>query len=107
TLAINDSPVNCPILHDVHRIEYMTGYFYEQAGLLLADKVDARFQEMAEFLKTAPYSGVKIRNNVDESYRKLIVPHFPFILLYQYIKENSNICILRVLHTSRQITSTF
>lgn len=82
-------------------------YFYEQAGLLLADKVDARFQEMAGLLKTALYSGVKARNNVDESFRKLIVPHFPFILLYQYIKENSNIRILRVLHTSRQLTSTF
>ncbi|WP_274725157.1 type II toxin-antitoxin system RelE/ParE family toxin [Xenorhabdus bovienii] len=87
--------------------EQIYRYFYEQAGLLLADKVDARFQEMAELLKTAPYSGVKIRNNIDESYRKLIVPHFPFILLYQYIKENSNIRILRVLHTSRQITSIF
>ncbi|WP_230580642.1 hypothetical protein, partial [Xenorhabdus bovienii] len=28
-LAINDSPVNCPILHDVHRIEYMTKFFKE------------------------------------------------------------------------------
>ncbi|MDE1480099.1 type II toxin-antitoxin system RelE/ParE family toxin [Xenorhabdus bovienii] len=62
---------------------------------------------MVELLKTAPYSGVKIRNSVDGSYRKLIVPHFPFILLYPYIKEHSNIRILRVLHTSRQITSTF
>lgn len=82
-------------------------YFYEQAGLLLADKVDARFQEMAELLKTAPLSGVKIKNNVDESYRKLIVPHFPFIMLYQYVKKYSNIRILRVLHTSRKITAIF
>ncbi|WP_230580452.1 hypothetical protein, partial [Xenorhabdus bovienii] len=29
TLAINDSPVNCPILHDVHRIEYMTYIFVD------------------------------------------------------------------------------
>ena len=85
--------------------EHIYSYFYEQAGLLLADKVDEKFQEMAKLLQTAPHSGVKIKNNVDESYRKLIVPHFPFVMVYQYVKKYSNIRILRVLHTSRKITS--
>lgn len=86
--------------------EQIYRYFFEQAGLLLADKVDARFQEMAELLQSTPYSGVKVRNTADD-YRKLIIPHFPFILLYQYDKENENIRIFRVLHTARQITSLF
>lgn len=31
-------------------------YFFEQAGILLADKVDTRFQEMAELLRETPYT---------------------------------------------------
>lgn len=87
--------------------EQIYRYFFEQAGLLLADKVDTRFQEMADLLQNTPYSGIKLRNNADELYRKLIVPHFPFILLYHYDKKNKNIRILRLLHTARQITSLF
>ncbi|ECA1939672.1 type II toxin-antitoxin system RelE/ParE family toxin [Salmonella enterica subsp. enterica serovar Enteritidis] len=82
-------------------------YFFEQAGILLADKVDARFQEMAELLQETPYAGIKLKNNKDELYRKLIVPHFPFTLLYHYEKKIKNIRILRLLHTARQITSLY
>lgn len=80
-------------------------YFFEQAGLLLADRVDARFEELAALLLTNPVAGVKARNNADDRYRKLIVPHFPFILLYYY--DDNEIHILRVLHTSRRVTSLF
>lgn len=87
--------------------EQIYRYFYEQAGLLLADNVDKRFQEMAALLQTTPNAGVKARNTHDSAYRKLVVPHFPFILLYHYAPESESVRILRVLHTSRQITSTF
>ncbi|MBD2795634.1 type II toxin-antitoxin system RelE/ParE family toxin [Xenorhabdus sp. 18] len=82
-------------------------YFFEQAGLLLADEIDAKFVEMAELLKVTPYAGVKVRNNSDERYRKLVVPHFPFIMLYRYDEEIENIKILRILHTARRITGLF
>jgi len=80
-------------------------YFFEQAGLLLADRIDARFEELATLLLTNPVAGVKARNNPDEQYRKLIVPHFPFIMLYRYY--DNEIHILRILHTSRRVTSLF
>nr|WP_233074330.1 type II toxin-antitoxin system RelE/ParE family toxin [Serratia ureilytica] len=80
-------------------------YFFEQAGLLLADRVDDRFEELAALLLTNPVAGVKARSSANGRYRKLIVPHFPFILLYRY--DNNEIHILRVLHTSRRVTSLF
>lgn len=80
-------------------------WFFEQAGLLLADRIDARFEELAALFLTNPVAGVKARNGADERYRKLIVPHFPFIMLYRY--DNSETHILRILHTSRRITSLF
>ncbi|EYU14643.1 type II toxin-antitoxin system RelE/ParE family toxin [Photorhabdus aegyptia] len=84
-------------------------YFFEQAGLLLADKIDTKFSEMAELLKVTPYAGIgiKARNSPDERYRKLVVPHFPFIMLYRYDEDIENIKILRILHTSRRITGLF
>ncbi len=80
-------------------------YFFEHAGLLLADRVDAKFEELAVLLLTNPVAGVKARDSADDRYRKLIVPHFPFILLYRY--DDNEIHILRVLHTSRRVTSLF
>ncbi|MBD2781289.1 type II toxin-antitoxin system RelE/ParE family toxin [Xenorhabdus szentirmaii] len=82
-------------------------YFFEQAGLLLADEIDAKFVEMSALLKVTPYAGVKARNNRDERYRKLVVPHFPFIMLYHYDEEIENIKTLRILHTARKITGLF
>ncbi|WP_164141868.1 type II toxin-antitoxin system RelE/ParE family toxin, partial [Serratia marcescens] len=69
-------------------------YFFEQAGLLLADRIDAKFEELASLLLTNPVVGVKARNNTDERYRKLIVPQFPFIFLYR--SDDKEIHILRV-----------
>jgi len=80
-------------------------YLFEHAGLLLADRVDARFEELAVLLLTNPVAGVKARDSADDRYRKLIVPHFPFILLYRY--DDNEIHILRVLHTSKRVTSLF
>ncbi|EBU3473813.1 type II toxin-antitoxin system RelE/ParE family toxin, partial [Salmonella enterica] len=40
-----------------------------------------------------------------ERQRKLVVPHFPFIIVYA--TENKNVRILRVLHTSRKIASRY
>ncbi|SFU33663.1 type II toxin-antitoxin system RelE/ParE family toxin [Xenorhabdus koppenhoeferi] len=82
-------------------------YFFEQAGLLLADEIDAKFVEMAGLLTVTPYAGVKARNSPDERYRKLVVPHFPFVMLYRYDEEIENIKILRILHTARKITGLF
>ncbi|WP_161804219.1 type II toxin-antitoxin system RelE/ParE family toxin [Photorhabdus heterorhabditis] len=75
-------------------------YFFERAGLLLADTMDTKFSEMAELLKVSPYAGIKARNSPDERYRKLVVPHFPFIMLYRYDEDIENIKILRILHIS-------
>ncbi|KGM26132.1 RelE/ParE family toxin [Photorhabdus luminescens] len=84
-------------------------YFFEQAGLLLADKISTKFSEMAELLKVTPYAsiGIKARNSPDEHYRKLVVLHFPFIMLYRYDEDIENIKILRILHISRRITGLF
>ncbi|REF28526.1 plasmid stabilization system protein ParE [Xenorhabdus cabanillasii] len=82
-------------------------YFFEQAGLLLADEIDAKFVEMAELLRVTPYAGIKVRNSPDERYRKLVVPHFPFIVLYRYDEDMENIKILRILHTARRIAGLF
>ncbi|MBE8597218.1 type II toxin-antitoxin system RelE/ParE family toxin [Xenorhabdus sp. BG5] len=82
-------------------------YFFEQAGLLLADEIDAKFVEMTGLLKVTPYAGMKARNNPDERYRKLVVPHFPFIMLYRYDEDRENIKILRILHTARRIAGLF
>ncbi|MGV7962433.1 type II toxin-antitoxin system RelE/ParE family toxin [Photorhabdus tasmaniensis] len=82
-------------------------YFFEQAELLLADEINTKFSEMAELLKVSPYVGIKARNSPDERYRKLVVPHFPFIMLYRYDEDIENIKILRILHTSRRITGLF
>ncbi|PHM64562.1 hypothetical protein Xsto_02836 [Xenorhabdus stockiae] len=82
-------------------------YFFEQAGLLLADEVDAKFVEMAELLKVTPYAGIKARNSQDERYRKLVIPHFPFIMLYRYDEDRETIKVLRILHTARRIAGLF
>ncbi|WP_434526221.1 type II toxin-antitoxin system RelE/ParE family toxin [Photorhabdus asymbiotica] len=84
-------------------------YFFEQAGLLLADKIDTKFSEMAELLKVTPYAGIGIKacDSPDERYRKLVVPHFPFIMLYRYDEDIESIKILRILHTSKRITGLF
>ncbi|MBD2785790.1 type II toxin-antitoxin system RelE/ParE family toxin [Xenorhabdus sp. DI] len=82
-------------------------YFFEHAGLLLADEIDAKSVEMAEFLKVTPYAGAKARNSSDERYKKLVAPHFPFIMFYRYDEDIKNIKILRILHTARRINGIF
>ncbi|EOC5660747.1 type II toxin-antitoxin system RelE/ParE family toxin [Salmonella enterica] len=58
---------------------------------------------MAAILAENSLAGVKAGRS--ERQRKLVVPHFPFIIVYA--TENKNVRILRVLHTSRKIASRY
>ncbi|MGG4664923.1 type II toxin-antitoxin system RelE/ParE family toxin [Providencia vermicola] len=85
--------------------EHIYHYFFKHAGILLADKIDNRFQELTELLQATPYSGVKVKNK--ENYRKLIIPNFPFFILYQINKKDNHIRILRILHTATRLASNY
>ncbi|EOF5091859.1 hypothetical protein ACK1G0_004870 [Salmonella enterica] len=55
---------------------------------------------MAAILAENSLAGVKAGRS--ERQRKLVVPHFPFIIVYA--TENKNV---RILHTSRKIASRY
>ncbi|TNG92438.1 type II toxin-antitoxin system RelE/ParE family toxin [Pasteurellaceae bacterium USgator11] len=84
--------------------EQIFHYFFEHAGLALADQVDAKFEEMAVLLKQNPQLGKKVKE-ASSRYRKLIIPHFPFILIY--VLEKESLIILRVLHSARKLASSY
>lgn len=78
-------------------------YLNREAGAAVAIAADARLAGMAGILEENPLAGVKAGRQ--ESQRKLVVPHFPFIIVYVVVKEHVH--ILRILHTSRKITSQY
>lgn len=84
--------------------EQIFRYFFEHAGLALADQIEAKFEEMAALLQQNPQLGKKVKET-SSCYRKLIVPHFPFILIYAI--EQESLIILRVLHSARKLTSNY
>lgn len=78
-------------------------YLNREAGTLVATAVDERFTGMIAILKENPFAGAKVGNT--EKQRKLVVPRFPFIIVY--ITAKASVRILRILHTSRKITGQF
>lgn len=78
-------------------------YLYQEAGLLVASATDDKFVSMVNILKENPLAGVK--NGRTTKHRKLVVPRFPFIIIY--VAEETIIRILRILHTSRKIAGCY
>lgn len=78
-------------------------YLNREAGALVAIAADERLAGMAGILTQNPLAGVKAGRS--ETQRKLVVPHFPFIIVYA--TENAWVRILRVLHTSRKVAGQY
>jgi len=78
-------------------------YLYQEAGLPVASATDDKFVGMVSILRENPLAGVKAGRTVKQ--RKLVVPRFPFIIIY--VAEETVVRILRVLHTSRKIAGRY
>jgi toxin ParE1/3/4 len=78
-------------------------YLYQEAGLSVASAADDKLISMVSILKENPQAGVKAGRTAKQ--RKLVVPRFPFIIVY--VAEESLVLILRVLHTSRKIAGRY
>ncbi|EAX7075490.1 type II toxin-antitoxin system RelE/ParE family toxin [Salmonella enterica] len=78
-------------------------YLNREAGAMVAVAADERLSGLVAILEESPLAGVKAGRR--ESQRKLVVPHFPFIIVY--VAEKERVRILRVLHTSRKIASQY
>lgn len=86
-----------------HDRENIFLYLNREAGALVAIAADERLAGMASVLTENPLAGVKAGHS--ETQRKLVVPHFPFIIVY--VTENARVRILRVLHTSRKVAGQY
>lgn len=86
-----------------HDRENIFLYLNREAGALVAIAADDRLAGMATILAENPLAGVKAGRS--ETQRKLVVPHFPFIIVYA--AENARVRILRVFHTSRKIAGQY
>ncbi|ECQ8978662.1 type II toxin-antitoxin system RelE/ParE family toxin [Salmonella enterica subsp. enterica] len=78
-------------------------YLNREAGAVVAIAADERLAGMVDILEENPEAGLKAGHK--ESQRKLVVPHFPFIIVY--VAEKEHVRILRILHTSRRIASQY
>ncbi|KEA52622.1 plasmid stabilization protein [Mangrovibacter sp. MFB070] len=78
-------------------------YLNREVGALVAIAADEQLAGMAGILAENPLAGVKAGRS--ETQRKLVVPHFPFIIVYA--TENARVRILRVLHTSRKVAGQY
>lgn len=78
-------------------------YLNREAGAVVAIAADDRLTGMVAILKDNPLAGVKAGRS--DRQRKLVVPHFPFIIVY--VGEKNRVRILRVLHTSRRIAGQY
>jgi plasmid stabilization system protein ParE len=78
-------------------------YLNREAGALVAIAADERLAGMASILAENPLAGVKAGRS--DKQRKLVEPHFPFIIVY--VAESARVRILPVLHTSRKIAGQY
>ncbi|MTD29007.1 type II toxin-antitoxin system RelE/ParE family toxin [Erwinia sorbitola] len=78
-------------------------YLYQEAGLSVASATDDKFVSMTGILKENPLAGTKAGRTA--RHRKLVVPRFPFIIIY--VVEGKVVSILRVLHTARKIAGRY
>ncbi|WP_213991418.1 type II toxin-antitoxin system RelE/ParE family toxin [Sodalis sp. dw_96] len=81
--------------------ESIYAYLYREAGMDVADSVDEKFIAMATLLEKTPLDGVQAGKK--SSRRKFVMTRLPFIMVYAV--EPNLVQIIRVLHTSRKITS--
>ncbi|QGY33134.1 type II toxin-antitoxin system RelE/ParE family toxin [Pantoea cypripedii] len=78
-------------------------YLNKEAGALVAIAADDRLATMVDILKENPMAGVQVGRTL--KHRKLVIPHFPFIVVY--VADGNKVSILRVLHTSRKIAGQY
>jgi toxin ParE1/3/4 len=78
-------------------------YLNKEAGALVAIAADDRLAAMVDILKENPMAGVQAGRTLKQ--RKLVIPHFPFIVVY--VVDGTKVSILRVLHTSRKIAGRY
>jgi len=78
-------------------------YLNKEAGAMVAIAADDRFVAMIEILKDNPLAGLKAGRT--EKQRKLVIPHFPFIVVY--IVDKTQVRILRIFHTARKLAQRF
>lgn len=78
-------------------------YLNQEAGAAVAIAVDDRIFSLIEILRDNPMAGVRAGRN--ENQRKLVVPHFPFIVVYSAAEHR--VSVLRILHTSRKMTELY
>ncbi|USR59964.1 type II toxin-antitoxin system RelE/ParE family toxin [Lelliottia amnigena] len=86
-----------------HDRENLFRYLNREAGAMVAIAADDRLAGMVTILAENPLAGVKAGRL--EKQRKLVVPHFPFIIVY--VAGSARVRILRVLHTSRKIAGQY
>jgi toxin ParE1/3/4 len=83
--------------------ENIFGYLNREAGAMVVIAADDRLAGMATILVENSLAGVKAGRS--EKQRKLVVPHFPFIIVY--VAEKVRVRILHILHTSRRIAGRY
>lgn len=84
--------------------EHIYHYFLNMQEYYSQIKLTIDFNKLQNYHKH-PYSGVKVKNK--ESYRKLIIPNFPFFILYQVNKKDNHIRILRILRIATRLASNY
>ncbi|MCT4713483.1 type II toxin-antitoxin system RelE/ParE family toxin [Enterobacteriaceae bacterium H18W14] len=83
--------------------EAISRFLYQEAGLPVASATGDRFVHVVGILKENPPAGTKAGKT--DKQRKLVVPRFPFIIVY--VTEDMTVRILRILHTSRKLTGRY
>ena len=78
-------------------------FLVHKAGAKVAIATDERFIALSSLLSEHSKSGHAINGNMQR--RRLIVPHFPFVMVYAL--ESHSVRILRVIHTSRKIAVNY
>lgn len=78
-------------------------FLARRAGASVAITTDDRFVALSVLLAEHPKSGHSINGNVNR--RKLVVPRFPFAMVYAL--ELDAVRILRVIHTARKVAASY
>ncbi|NPE50868.1 type II toxin-antitoxin system RelE/ParE family toxin [Dickeya dadantii] len=80
-------------------------YLYQNAGLEVANATDDKFAAAVTLLETTPEAGVSIGTSGER--RKLVLARLPFILVYALKRHSSDVHILRLLHTARDVSARY
>ncbi|KOC91467.1 type II toxin-antitoxin system RelE/ParE family toxin [Winslowiella iniecta] len=78
--------------------EAIFSWLARQAGSPVVLAADEKFTRMAAILIDNPHAGAVAGKATNQ--RKLVIPHFPFILVYLIV--DNEVRILRIFHTSRR-----